>query len=128
MSDDTLVRQRTKYDCGIACVAMALEIPYETAAKIVTIHDGRGAYCCEIAADLGRKWGHARDDAPHSGDIVNVSTSKHQMGGHFVFMVDRLNAYDPHDGEVRNIDHWVVWDFVKMREAERASATREDGE
>jgi hypothetical protein len=110
-----VVKQRGSADCGIAALAMVLQLPYEdvfaAVAKIERRWAGRrGLYATSVQAAalrLGTRLRKRRkfDPATHDG-VLRVSRDK-QEGAHWVALIDGL-VFDPTDLEVWHLEDYLA--------------------
>ena len=107
--------QRTPYDCGVACVAMISDIPYE---KIKEQHGKEGMRCeelDEILAWCGIKFERQMYNhlAPEEVYIVVVPSLNVQGGTHYIVIDTReeslqeADGYDPDKELPEGADMWL---------------------
>ena len=117
----TRVQQRTNKDCGVASLAMFLEIPYEEAFEMCPTRK-TGLYLDEIEAAIKKRgidiyeWLYRYclvDDPipmPQERSIVETTYPPGALGGHFVFMEADGTVLDPAPSRKgpRHIDQYEV--------------------
>jgi len=93
---DWYVKQREKWDCGVACIAMALRLSYEEALRRfdnLRLPDRKptGYYSGEIARILGAtEWYESKE---YTGSLEKCILNVIQPGsthGHFIYVEDGL--------------------------------------
>jgi hypothetical protein len=103
-------RQRREADCGVACFAMVLGIPYEEAAEALITTNGpvaKGLYMTQLqrAADAVKK-PLRRLRRWDVEDAVGILRVENEARTHFVVLLDG-HIIDPADATVWNYDDYL---------------------
>lgn len=131
MDQEMMIKQKQPNDCGVACLAMMLNKPYEEILEHFPNHDfdNDGLLISELVAVI-EEYGHkafVNDELYlRSKGILFVPSLNVERGGHFVYWDGPGKLYDPSNKKRYSIDNFpmVVSHIIVLNESNKKILTR----